>query len=306
LRLKFYARCKEVAYETAIKAALADLENYRTIEESFDDNLLSRFPFSRTSGPPVDPAALSKFFKDFDLKEKAAREALNRAETFGADPKPATQFLDQVAKVRGFFAPFLEKNQGPIFDFKLQFRVPAEPVGQKEIGGNQIIDWKLEVGNKKFAYLNDDLTGRWVYGDPIRLTLRWANDSPVRPKASAVPNPFVVKERTAIFEYNDPWSLFTLVLRHGLMLRRAGTPAECSQGFDPDPYTLKFTIRTEADPAGPPVQDEELKRSPAEVFMRMSMLSAKPDPLMLPCFPTKAPRVPSLYPDKVKTATNKD
>lgn len=306
LRLKFYARCKEVAYERAIKDTLADLENYRTIEESFNDNLLSRFPFSRASGPPVDPSALSKFFKDFDLKEKAAREALNRSETFGADPKPATEFLDQVDKVRVFFAPFLEKNLGPVFDFKLQFRVPGEPVGQKEIGGNQIIDWKLEVGSKKFANLNDDLTGRWVYGDAIRLTLRWANDSPMRPVASAIPNPFVVKERTAIFEYNDPWSLFTLVLRHGLMLRRAGTTPECSQGFDPDPYTLKFTIRTETDPAGLPVQSDDLKRSQAEVFMRVSMLGAKPEPLMLPCFPTKAPRVPSLYPDKTRTATNKD
>ena len=73
-----------------------------------------------------------------------------------------------------FFGPFLEKKQGPMLDFGIQFRVNRED----EIGANQIIDWKLDVGKKKFAYLSDDLNGRWVFGDPVRLTLRWANDSP--------------------------------------------------------------------------------------------------------------------------------
>ena len=60
-----------------------------------------------------------------------------------------------------------------MLDFGIQFRVNRED----EIGANQIIDWKLDVG-KKFAYLSDDLNGRWVFSDPVRLTLRWANDSP--------------------------------------------------------------------------------------------------------------------------------
>jgi hypothetical protein len=79
-------------------------------------------------------------------------------------------------RVHEFFGPFLEKKQGPVFDFRVQFRVKPEQPGQAETAGNQIIDWKLEVGKKKFAYLSDDLTGRWIYGDPIRLTLRWANE----------------------------------------------------------------------------------------------------------------------------------
>jgi len=54
------------------------------------------------------------------------------------------------------------------------------------------------VGKKKFAYLSDDLTGRWNYGDPIRLSLRWAGDSPTRPIPSAIPVPFMLKERTAV------------------------------------------------------------------------------------------------------------
>lgn len=307
LRQGFYARCTELGRSKAIIDTLTALENYRKIEQSFNDNLRFGFPFGDVNGPQIDPPSLTKFFDELDLREKAAREALDRSEGFGALPERARVFLKQAVKAREFFAPFLEKKQGPVFDFKLQFRIQPELPGQAERGGNQIIDWQLEVGKKNFAYRGEDLTGRWVYGDPIRLTLRWANDSPARPMASLLPVPFVVKERTAIFEYNDRWALFTFLLKHGLMLKRAGTQAECDQGLDPDPYTLKFTIRTGPDPAGLPGQRQDLQSTSAEVFMRVTMLTAnKPEPLMIPCFPVKAPPVPSLFVVDRTTATNKD
>jgi hypothetical protein len=98
-----------------------------------------------------------------------------------------------------------------------------------------------------------------------------------------------------VFEYNDHWSLFSLLLKHGFMLKRAGTEAECDHGFDSEPYTLKFTIRTDPDPAGQPGQRSDLKSSNAEVFMRMSLVTAnKQEPVLIPCFPKKAPPVPGL------------
>ncbi len=294
LRATFYRRCNELARIKAVNDALAALENYREIEEAFNKSLSGGFPFTdlghRPEYPDLDPWELMKFFKLFDAKEKAAREALVRSADFGAAPQGAEEFLDQVIKVREFFAPFLEKKQGPMLDFSVQFRVNRE----NEIAANQIIDWKFEVGKKKFAYLSDDLNGRWVFGDPVRLTLRWANNSPTVPVTSATPAAVKAKDRVAVFEYTDRWSLLTLLLRHGAMLKRAGTPAECDRGFDSDPYTLKFTIRTDPDPAGED-QRAELRNSTAEVFMRMSLVAAnKQEPIMLPCFPRKAPPVPTL------------
>jgi type VI secretion system protein ImpL len=295
LRLQFHRRCTELARIKAVNDLVTALNNYREIEEQFNKSLSGGFPFTdlgtRPDFPDLDPWELIKFFKLFDAKEKAAREALARSADFGAAPAGAIEFLDQVARVREFFAPFLEKKQGPMLDFGIQFRVNRE----QEIGANQIIDWKLEVGKKKFGYLSDDLNGRWISGDPVRLTLRWANDSPTVPVESTTPAPVKVKDRTAVFEYNDRWSLFTLLLKHGNMLKRAGTPAECDQGLDSDPYTLKFSVRTDPDPAAKADQRSELKSANAEVFMRMSLMAAnKQDPLMLPCFPKKAPPVPSL------------
>ncbi len=295
LRFQFYRRCAELARIKSINDMLAALDNYREIQDAFNKSLSGGFPFTdlstRPDYPDLDPWELLKFFRLFDAKEKAARDALARSADFGASPHGATEFLDQVARVRDFFTPFLEKKQGPVLDFRVQFRVNRE----QEIGGNQIIDWKFEVGKKKFAYLSDDLEGRWVFGDPVRLTLRWANNSPMVPVTGTTPAPVKAKDRIAVFEYDDHWSLVTFLLRHGMMLKRAGTLAECDQGFDSDPYTLKFTVRTDPDPAGEPAQRAELKSANAEVFMRMSLVTAnKQEPLLIPCFPKKAPPVPVL------------
>jgi hypothetical protein len=295
MRLQFYRRCTDLARIKRVNDLVTALNNYRDIEESFNQSLSGGFPFTdlgtRPDFPDLDPWELLKFFKLYDAKEKAAREALARSADFGATPTGAIEFLDQMARVREFFGPFLEKKQGPMLDFGIQFRVNRE----EEIGANQIIDWKLDVGKKKFSYLSDDLNGRWVFGDPVRLTLRWANDSPTVPVTSATPASVKVKDRVAVFEYNDRWSLFTFLLRHGFKLNRAGTPGECDQGFDADPYTLKFSVRTDPDPSAKADQHPELKSATAEVFLRMSLMAAnKQDPLLIPCFPKKAPSVPSL------------
>jgi hypothetical protein len=303
LRGKFYERCGVLARIKAINDAAEDLKNYGAIEKSFDENLAGGFPFGDVYGPPLDPWAMMKFFKVLADREKAAREALDRSEKFGARPQAAKDFLDQMDRAHDFFAAFLEKKQGPAYDFKVQFRVNRE----REIAANQIIDWKLEIGKKKFSYASDDLAGQWIYGEPVRLTLRWANDSPTRPVTSAAPVPVAVKERTAIFEYNDRWSLFTFLLTHGLQLKRAGSPGECDNGYDPDPYTLKFVIKTEMDPVAQPGQPNGLTPPAAEVFMRLTMLTAnKPEPLMLPCLPAKAPPVPALFVSGLNTAENKE
>jgi hypothetical protein len=303
LRGKFYERCGVLARIKAINDAAEDLKNYGAIEKSFNDDLAGGFPYAEVYGPPLDPWAMMKFFKVLADKEKAAREALDRSEKFGARPQAARDFLDQLDRAHDFFATFLEKKQGPIYDFKVQFRVNRD----QEIAANQIIDWQLEVGKKKFSYASDDLTGQWIYGEPVRLTLRWANDSPTRPLTSAAPVPFDVKERSAVFEYKDRWSLFTFLLTHGMQLKRAGTPGECDNGYDPDPYTLKFVIKTEMDPVAQPGQPNGLTPLAAEVFMRLTMLTAnKTQPLMLPCLPAKAPPVPALFVSGPNTAENKE
>ena len=61
------------------------------------------------------------------------------------------------------------------------------------------------------------------------------------------------------------------------------------------------------DPVALPGQPNGLTPPSAEVFLRVAMLTVnKPEPLMLPCLPVKAPPVPALFVSRVNTAENKD
>src|SRR5262249_31067796 len=79
LRSQFYNRCTELARIKSVNDLVTALNNYREIEESFNQSLSGGFPFTdlgtRPDFPDLDPGELLKFFKLYDAKEKAAREA---------------------------------------------------------------------------------------------------------------------------------------------------------------------------------------------------------------------------------------
>lgn len=295
LRRQLYQRCVQLAEVKTVNSNLRELKNYQEIAEYFNTTLAGRFPFSDPVRDQVfaeaDPETIVAFFKFLNQKKAIARTALVKNPQLGRAQEEALDFLDRMDQVQTFFAPFLEKKdekeQIPVFDFDFQFRTNEN----KEIGANQIIDWNLEVGKKKFRYQDAERTGSWLFGDPIRLSLRWANDSPSVPIAGGTLSRVRVRERTAILEFNNRWSLLYLLLKH------AGTAADFDKGIDIEPYTLRFPIRTRPDAApGPPVrraQPEDLITDLAQVYMRVSLLApSKKEALIVPSFPASAPKLP--------------
>lgn len=299
LRRQLYGRCEELAQIKVLNDNIKALSNYREIEEAFNRNLAGRFPFSdpgdNISFYEADPDTIADFFQLFDRKEKSARDALQLNPSLGPAQAQALEFLDRLAEVRTFFNSFLDKKHPPVFDFDFRFRTNQS----REVGANQIIDWKLDVGRKRFDYLAEERTGSWLFGDPIRLSLRWANDSPTVPMPSVYNSRVKVKDRTAILEFNNRWSLLYFLIKH------AGTAADFDQGVDVEPYTLKFMIRTRPDTAPPaPVQraqSEELIMDEAQVYMRVGLIApSKKEPLTLPSFPALAPKLPVIV-GRIKT-----
>jgi hypothetical protein len=295
LRRQLYQRCAQLAEVKTVNSNLRDLKNYQEIELYFNNNLAGRFPFSNPVRDQVfaeaDPETIVAFFKFLDKKEKIARDALMKNPQLGRAQEEALLFLDRMDDVHRFFAPFMdkkdEKEQVPVFDFDFQFRTNEN----KEVGANQIIDWSFEVGKQKFRYQDVERTGSWLFGDPIRLSLRWANDSPSIPISGGTLSRVRVRDRTAILEFNNRWSLLYLLLKH------AGTAADFDKGIDIEPYTLRFPIRTKPDATpGPPVrraQPEDLMTDMAQVYMRVSLLApSKKEALILPTFPDSAPKLP--------------
>jgi hypothetical protein len=292
----------------------AQLERYHALEDSFNDTLADKFPFSALpetdTFAEADPDSLIAFFRLLDKNKEEARSVLRKCERDAAgsvpnqcpnprlNPQDALLFLDRMEAAQKFFASFLEKKPPyPTYDFNLRFRV-NEP---RAVGSNQIIDWAFAVGKKRIRYQDVSTVGSWGYTEPLTVWLRWANDSPTIPDTTVPPLWRTrITEKTVTVSYDNKWSLLLLLLRH-----KAGTN-DFEQRADLEPNTLKFTVPTKTNGALP---DDVLKRQPkllltsaADVFMRVSVMApGEKVPLTLPdLFPRQAPPLPRRNPSTRK------
>jgi type VI secretion system protein ImpL len=158
-----------------------------------------------------------------------------------------------------------------------------------EMNGNQIMDWSLQVGGSVFRSADLPSTGRWTFGEPVKLVLRWAKDSPQQPVALA-PAITVPETRTIIFEYQDKWSLLKMLVQH------AAASSDLDRSVDSDPQTLVFIAGQESAGVSGKSQGTETPQKDtstgqiAKVFIRVKIYPpGKPGTLRVPVFPTQAP-----------------
>ncbi|HEX6085249.1 MAG TPA: type VI secretion system protein [Thermoanaerobaculia bacterium] len=280
----FNARLQEISAQLSQRCTSAAIERvasrYKEIEQYFNQRLAGRYPFTdalpRAGEPEADPNDLRGFFRLFDASAAMVKSIPVDAT---ADPTfaKARRFVDEISAVRGFFATYLEKPEaGPAIDVETMFRVLRE----REIYGDQIIGWTLEIGRDVITNREAKVRKvRWTYGEPVRLSLRWASESPRIPVAGPAKPGMTVRERTVTYEYRNAWSLLTA-------LEQNLTAADDLPEFvDVEPVTLTLLVPTQAE-AKPDAIAE------ARVFLRMSVLDPKSAlPLTIPKFPTVAPRI---------------
>lgn len=279
LRQGIYERCKYLA-------DLAAFRDYSKIAKLFNRTLAGKFPF--TPGGPVspsneaDPETIGTFYRLFDTHESTIHKALTLTSRFGPTRTRALSFVDKMEALRPLFSSLSSRGHGAgvmALDFVPHFRVNE----RDEIGGNQIIGWKLSVGTEQFRNHEAQRTGRWQLGEPVSLSLRWAKDSPALPAAGQKQPGLQVEGRKATFEYTDPWSLLTLIREHH------APRIDFPQLVDPHPYTLQFALVTMKDL---PTASRTAIPIPKEtrVFVRISIMPpGKKQSLTLPTFPAKAP-----------------
>jgi hypothetical protein len=292
LRRLLYGRCLALAeradknrYVIEEEDKLRGLDAYREIADEFNHKLAGRFPFADAPGgvplTEAEPGDVLAFFALFDRKKAAAREALAR-NSLGTVAEDASRFLDRVELVRAFFAQYVEKRQGPFVDFQLQFRSNRE---METPGARQIIDWTLDVGRRKYGYRDQELSGRWVLGEPVRLTLRWAANSPVVPSVAPDTATLRARDRVATFDFKSRWAMLAMLKHH------AASGGDFQYGVDTLPYTLKFVVPTRADGNLSTLQPEDLRGEYAQVFMSLSLTApGSKEPLVMPDFPKWAPK----------------
>jgi type VI secretion system protein ImpL len=279
LETRLDTRCREIS-ATSVCAA------YTRIEGQFNQTLAGKFPFAALANAKTQteatPEDVTAFYKTIDANSKTARAALEDETRFGEAGRPARQFLDDMDKLRFLVVPATpetEKEPPLTLDFVPQFRVNRS----NESGGSQIINWTMQVGGQIFQQKDPEHPGRWRAGNPVRLSLRWANDSSYLPDADNSQPDLTIRDRNAYFEVTSRWALLAFLRRHEAVLSDLG------QSSDPQPYTLKFRVRTALDPKWAP-SDANAAAGVATVFLHMRIMApGTKNAISIPTFPIIAP-----------------
>ena len=220
-------------------------------------------------------------------RRRTIRAILERNAQFGAAGDRVLTFLQQLEAVRRFFTPFIERiggMQSPVFDLQVEFRV-NQP---QERNADQIIDWRFQVGDQLLRRQGSKgpPQGRWRYGDPVQLSLRWAKNAPWAPLAPDNPNGG--RNHTVVYRGDGHWSLLRFLQRH------AGAATDFDQLVDLRPHTLGFSIAVKPASAKPARQYEvDGETLLTKAFIRVTLLSPdKKERLTMPVFPASAPALP--------------
>jgi type VI secretion system protein ImpL len=262
-------RCYALAADHALKL-------YQEAARYFNQRLAGRYPFtSKSPGPRVpeaDPEDVRAFFKLFDQCQKVFRSVPPGT---GRELREAAGFIDQIARARAFFAPYLDAEKPelyPSFDIEATFRILRE----REVAANHIIGWTLEVGGERITDRETESRKlRWTLGERVRLSVRFASDGPLVPVIRTPKAGVTVQERTVVYDYSNRWALLAAL---------ADNRAPLSSYGDEQPVTLALAVFTE------PVDGSPASEAPTEVFLRMTVLApGTTQALDPPSFPERAP-----------------
>ena len=257
------------------------VEQWTAFANDFNRMLKGRRPFAgnRSGQRAADYAALPPA----DLSEvggllarlpAVSPEIFARNNVPEGSAVPIRDFALQLAQVRQLLAPLFpaDASQPAALDVAVRFRANAHA----EIDGNKIIDWALTIGDQTLKLRDAPRALRWRPGEPVRLTLRFANDAPLSPRSTTASPYLSASRKTAVFSFDGPWALLDMVqqLRDPMVVE--GRAA-----------TLKLDIPVQSD------KDGALRVVPVRAFVAVTLSEpGKTAPLPWPAlFPERAPAV---------------
>ena len=159
---------------------------------------------------------------------------------------------------------------------------------EEERGADQVIAWSLYAGNQQINYPGEAQPNlRWMVGQPVRLTLRWAKNGSQRPVNDPSQPNLAVRDFEAGWEYGGPWSLLRLIRSHQSIQRQP------NMDFTDFALTLRL-----------PVTAQTISAEQTLMFVRLSLMSQGSKlPLSIQPLPTRAPRSPFIQTRVTASAT---
>ncbi len=274
-------RCQGLQQEQAVRA-------WNELAGYFNQYLAERFPFSHgLQAVDAEPARVQHLLELIDTRLPKAQAGL--ASSQSPDRLAAADFLDRLKQARAWLGPlFLRDQSGMIgFDMEVRWRTDRE----EERGANQVIAWGLNAGSQQINYPGDAQQRlRWMVGQPIRLTLRWARNGSERPVSDPVQPSLAVSDLEAGWEYEGPWSLLRMMRSHLSVVRQPNVD------YTDFPLTLRL-----------PVRDSTNGDAQTTMFIRLSLMTQGGKlPLSLTPLPVRAPLSPFTSFGTASTATSNE
>ena len=186
---------------------------------------------------------------------------------------PIRDFAAQVVPVRQLMASLFPHDPATPAGLDVTVKVRANTHAEQD--GNKIIDWSITIGDQTLGLRDAPRALRWRVGEPVRISLRFANDAPIVPRADP-DNPYLeVSRKTAVFRFDGPWALLDMLQ---LMRVNELSDARSSQ--------LKLEVPVQSDE-----RDPTSRARPVRAFIGISLsepgkTSTLPWPVV---FPERAP-----------------
>jgi len=186
---------------------------------------------------------------------------------------PIRDFATQTIQVRQLMSPLFPLDPAAPAGLDVMVKFRAQTQGEQD--GNKIIDWSISIGDQSLSLRDAPRALRWRVGQPVRISLRFANDAPIVPRADA-DNPYLeVSRKNATFRFDGPWALFDM-----MQLLRS---AELS---DSRSSMLRLDVPVQTDE-----RDPTSRARPVRVFIGLTLsepgkTTALPWPAL---FPERAP-----------------
>ncbi len=186
---------------------------------------------------------------------------------------PIRDFAAQAVKIRQTMASLFPQDPAAPAGLDVMVKFRASTNGEQD--GNKIIDWSITIGDQTLSLRDAPRALRWRVGETIRISLRFANDVPIVPRADP-DNPYLeVSRKNAVFRFEGPWALLDM-----LQLMRTNELSDTRNSL------LKLEVPVQSDE-----RDPTSRARPVRVFVGMTLSEpGKTTALPWPAqFPERAP-----------------
>lgn len=266
---------------------------YNNVAKYFNEHIAGFFPFvNGYSNVYPDCAAdqLTKFIAQFKTIGEPAKKALQMISEANPDAREALAFIARIESIMPFLEGWIQNySRKSAVESAIAFKIEFRAEKANEVGGDQIIDWRMKVGDAFVTIEDQDKMMGWNIGQEIKTIYQWASDSNELPHADTKGLVDVLGQN-AIFRYIGNWALIRMIRSHQVM----------EESYPGAGLVMMFSIPTVHKDTFKPFRQ-------AKLFCRIKFFEKNKDTwsaVAIPTFPHTAPVINMRMSNDVNKSTN--